>query len=218
MLPCGPGRGYRAAQGCHPTETALSRHPPGVGPSVQSTWRSPARSPDQSCRGDRPSIQSWMSRSRHPTARVYSPPRRMDEGNDPSRSRRQIVVLLNPVISMTSAILTTRSLPRYHIGHRRSVPGRLSWVWFRIRIFFLPPRCRQVLSWPPCMASPIRSETIGDVLISTYRRGSTTRSRICPQRSRSTASGRASTSEHSRSSWIRAQTHSRGISKTRASY
>lgn len=31
----------------------------------------------------RPSIQSWMSRSRQPTARVCSPPKRIGGGNDP---------------------------------------------------------------------------------------------------------------------------------------
>lgn len=54
--------------------------------------------------GPRPSIQSWMSGSRQPTARVCSPPRLIGAGNDLSRARSQIVALLNPVSSVTSAI------------------------------------------------------------------------------------------------------------------
>ena len=56
-----------------------------------------------------PSYTSWCSQ---PTARLPSGPSRTGWGNDPSPIRRQIVVLLKPVISVTSGCLKIRMLLR----------------------------------------------------------------------------------------------------------
>lgn len=132
--------------------------------------------------------------------RMRSPPRRNGEGNDPSRSRRQIVVLLNPVISMTSGSLTTRPPPGGDTERRRPTPGfLLVWVGVLIRIPSLP---RNAPALVPALQSvvphPIRNGQ-GFGFITEHTQDDPEPGRAStPLRSRSYATGRASTPQRSR--------------------
>ena len=155
-----------------------------------------------------------MSCSRQPTARVRSPPKRIGVGNDPSRSRRQIVVLLNPVIPVTSGSLTTRPPPGGDTERRCLELGfLLLWVWSLIRIPLSSPARRpgSCANLPRSVVSHPRGIVAGLVVATEHTqgdpqpgRGSTpqgvalnrNRSRFHPPRGR--ASGRGSTPDRSR--------------------
>ena len=138
-----PGGGpVRHLQSHVPLRVEADRGPSSRSPSGSACWcqrTHPSRTPRPLLRARGASGVAFVSRYRRQTVDpvvdvlfppahplVCSPPRRIGGGNDPSRSRRQIVVLLNPVISNTSGSLTTRPPTRDGIDRRRLTPNFLS--------------------------------------------------------------------------------------------